>query len=130
MLPVKLDNFSCCKATNTRCMDLIFRTNFFANTTVLFIIDVVEIATFETETSLKFRDQDFIKSSETRDLKFENEAETRDFKICGFSKYFPKNVVTISSLNFFESLAFFLPVLVVSYLQIQQRKTIELQKMY
>jgi len=42
--------------------------------------------------------------------------ETRDLQ------KFEKNVVITSQLNFFEFLAFFRPVLVVSHLQIQQTK--------
>jgi len=53
---------------------------------VVLASDVIETATFETETEiwLKLRDRDFIKNSETRDLKFETQTDTQDLKICGF----------------------------------------------
>jgi len=51
--------------------------------------DVVETVTFETETSLKRRDRDFIKNSETS-------------KFVEFAQIFEKNVVTTSKLNLFR----------------------------
>ena len=69
--------------------------------------DVVETATFETETWLKFRDRDwdrdFIKNSETdtRDMMFETETNTRDFKIFAFCRNFFDNVVITSESSFF-----------------------------
>ena len=91
--------------------------------------DVVETATFETETWLKFRDRDwdrdFIKNSETdtRDMMFETETNTRDFKIFAFCRNFFDNVVITSESSFILFLAFFRRVLFVSYLKIQPKKS-------
>ena len=41
MKMLQLDDISYCKATNTRCMDLIFRNLFFVNTTVAYILPVM-----------------------------------------------------------------------------------------
>jgi len=66
----------------------------------------------ETDTSLKLRDWDFIKNS-----------ETRNFKICGFCRNFSKKCrYHFPSWIFFKFLAFFRPVFIVSYLQIQKKK--------
>ena len=63
--------------------------------------------------------------SKVRDLI--EKSETRESKICGLCRYFFTNFEKIlsqpQSCNFFEFLAFFLPALFASYLQIQQRKT-------
>jgi len=63
--------------------------------------------------------RDFIENSETetetRDLKFETETS----KFGDFAKIFQKTVAISSQLNFFEFLAFFRSVLVVSYLHIK-----------
>jgi len=69
--------------------------------------DVVQ----ETETWLKLRVRDFMKNPETRGLKLETETS----QFVNFAKVLQKNVVIASNLNFFE-------FLVVSSLQIQQKK--------
>jgi len=69
----------------------------------------------EFETWSNLRDRHLIKKS-----------ETQESTICGlcwyFSTNFQKILSRLRSCNFFEFLAFFLPALVVSYLQIQQTK--------
>jgi len=82
------------------------------------ISDVVETVTFETETSLKLRDRDFIKNSET-DTRLETS------KFVDFAEFFKKMSSPSPFLRsyFFKFLEFFPPVFVVSYLQMQQRKT-------
>ena len=71
---------------------------------VVLASDVIETATFETETEiwLKLRDRDFIKNSETRDLKFETQTDTQDLKICGFFWKFQKTIVITSKLKVFQ----------------------------
>jgi len=75
----------------------------------------------ETDTWSKLRDRDFIRNSvtKTRDLKFEK--EVRDFNISAIFQIF-LNVVITSVSNFFKFKEFFRHLLVVSYLQIQQKK--------
>ena len=74
----------------------------------------------KTLTLLKLQDWDFIKIFKTRDLNSRRRPATS--KVVHFAKIFQKNVIiTTSQLNFFLFLTFFWPVLVVSYLQIQQR---------
>ena len=63
---------------------------------------VVKTMTFDTKTLLKHRDQ--------------------NFKICAFRQNFSRKSHHHFKLNFFKFLAFFPTVLVVSYLQTQQRK--------
>jgi len=89
------------------------------------ISDVVENATFETETWLNLRDRDFKNpETETGDLKLE--IETSQF--LHFAEF--KKMSSLLSWIFFKFLAFFQTVLVVSYLQIQQTKIVELYKFY
>ena len=73
------------------------------------------------------RDRDFIKNSETktRDLKFET--ETRDFIIYAFCQFFFLMSSSLRTWIFFKFLAFFRRILVVSHLQIQQTKIVELR---
>jgi len=82
----------------------------------MMISDAVETVTFETETWLKLRDRDF-KNPET---------ETRDFKISAFCRFCKKKVVITSKLNFFQISGIFPTGFVVSYLQTQQTKVVEL----
>jgi len=81
---------------------------------------VVETITFETETSLKLRDRDFVKNSETETWMSRPRLETSKF--LNFAEIFQKMSPPLPKLNFFEFLAFFRLVFTVSYLQTQQRK--------
>jgi len=81
---------------------------------------VVKTIFFETEALLKLWDQDFIKNSEAKTWTLWLRLNTSKFVHC--AENFHKNVFTTSKLNFFSFLAVLQPVLVVSYLHIQQRK--------
>jgi len=81
--------------------------------------DVVETVTFETETSLKLRDRGFIKNSETETSWKIRRATLEISKFVDFAEIFQKNVVTASQVDFFKFPAFFRPVFIVSYLQIE-----------
>ena len=65
-------------------------------------------------------------SSKVRDSRLEFRDRYRDLTICGlcqyFSKNFPKNVITALKLKFFRISVIFPPALVVSHLEIQQKK--------
>jgi len=87
----------------------------------MIISDVVETVTFKTKTWLKLWDRDFIKNPET---------EIQDFKICAFCPIWKKMSSLLLSWFFFKFLAFFRPVLVVSYLQMQQTKVVKIYKFY
>jgi len=90
--------------------------------------DVFETVIFKTKTWLKLRDRGFIKNSETESrnsrMRLHHKFQNRDFKICGFCRNFSKKMTSpLPKLNFFGFLTLFRPVFIVSYLQIQQRKT-------
>jgi len=65
-----------------------------------------------------------LKKCATRPERCSGELQDHDSKICGyFSNNFQKMSSPLHSRNFFEYLAFFLPALIVSYLHIQQTKS-------
>ena len=78
---------------------------------------------FKTETWSKLQDWDFIKK--IRDSSFET--DTKTWKFVDYHNIFLKILQKMSSpprsFNFFKFLAFFIRALVVSHLQIQQKKS-------
>jgi len=91
--------------------------------------DVVETVTFETETSLKRRDRDFIKKSETEIWNSRPRLETSN--VVDFAEIEKKMLSPLPSSSLFEFMDFFRHVLIVFYLQIpREKKRVALKMFY
>jgi len=83
---------------------------------------VVKTVTLETKTLLEAKDWDFMKNSETWPVTWTTRPRLDISKSVHFAKIFQKMIITTAKLNFFLISNIFRSVLVVSYLQIQQRE--------